>query len=234
MLVDLGLESSIVGITKFCVHPYHLKQTKTVVGGTKNIHLEKIKQLQPDFILCNKEENTKEIVEQCEQIATTHVSEIYNIQDSIDLIKTYGELLSCRTEASKIIEKINFNLNNFNAFIADKEVLKVAYFIWRKPWMVAANNTFIDYLLELNKFENIYKDKERYPEVEIKNMHLEGNPDLLFLSSEPFPFKEEHALELGKCTHHAKTIFVDGEMFSWFGSRLIKAFDYFQQLRERI
>jgi iron complex transport system substrate-binding protein len=234
LLVDLGLESSIVGITKFCVHPYHLKQTKTVVGGTKNIHLEKIKQLQPDFILCNKEENTKEIVEQCEQIATTHVSEIYNIQDSIDLIKTYGELLSCRTEASKIIEKINFNLNNFNAFIADKEVLKVAYFIWRKPWMVAANNTFIDYLLELNKFENIYKDKERYPEVEIKNMHLEGNPDLLFLSSEPFPFKEEHALELGKCTHHAKTIFVDGEMFSWFGSRLIKAFDYFQQLRERI
>ena len=234
LLVDLGLESSIVGITKFCVHPTHLKQTKTVVGGTKNIHLEKIKQLQPDIILCNKEENTREIVDQCEQIATTHVSEIYNIQDSIDLIKTYGELLSCRTEASQIIQQINFNLNNFNVFIADKESIKVAYFIWRNPWMVAANNTFINYLLELNKFDNIYKDKERYPEVEIRKIRLEGNPDLVLLSSEPYPFKEEHALEFDKYTHHAKTIFVDGEMFSWYGSRLIKAFDYFKELREKI
>jgi ABC-type Fe3+-hydroxamate transport system substrate-binding protein len=234
LLFDLGLESSIVGITKFCVHPFHLKQTKTVVGGTKNIHLEKIKQLQPDIILCNKEENTKEIVEQCKKIATTHVSEIYNIQDSIDLIKTYGELLFCRTEASKIIQKINSNLNDFHSFIADKKTIKVAYFIWRNPWMVAANNTFINYLLELNKFDNIYKGKERYPEVEIRKIHLEGDPDLIFLSSEPYPFKEAHAFELGKYTHHAKPVFVDGEMFSWYGSRLIKAFQYFQELRERI
>ena len=234
LLYDLGLEKSIIGITKFCVHPSHLKQTKTVVGGTKNIHLEKIKQLHPDIILCNKEENTKEIVEQCEQIATTHVSEIYTIQDSIDLIKTYGELFSCRTEASKIIQKINFNLNDFRSFIIDKKVVKVAYFIWRNPWMVAANNTYINHILALNRLENIYKNKDRYPEVEIKKIRLEGDPDLVFLSSEPYPFKEEHASELGRCTPHAKTIFVDGELFSWHGSRLVKAFDYFQQLRESL
>jgi len=234
LLFDLGLESSIAGITKFCVHPYHLRKTKTVVGGTKNIHLEKIKQLKPDIILCNKEENTKEIVEHCKQIATTHVSEIYNIQDSIDLIKTYGDLLSRRTEASKIIQKINFNLNDFHSFIANKEVVKVAYFIWRNPWMVAANNTFINYLLELNKFDNIYKDRERYPEVEIKKTPLVGDPDLVLLSSEPYPFKKEHAFELRRYACHSKTVFVDGEMFSWYGSRLIKAFNYFKELRERI
>ena len=234
LLFDLGLEDSIVGITKFCVHPYHLKQTKTIVGGTKNIKIEKIKELQPDIILCNKEESTKEIVEACEEIAPVHVSEIYTLDDAIALIEDYGQLFSCRTEASKIVQKIRFNLNSFLEFVKDKEVKKVAYFIWRNPWMVAANNTFINHILELNKFKNIYDNKERYPEIKLKKIRLEGDPDLVFLSSEPYPFKEEHAFEVGRCTHHAKTVFVDGELFSWYGSRLTKAFDYFKQLHQRI
>jgi len=234
LLVDLGLEDSIVGITKFCVHPLHIKKTKNIVGGTKNCNFEKIKSLNPTHILCNKEENTKEIVEQCQKIAIVHVSEIFTINDSLDLIETYGALFFRKTDASTLVQKINFKRNNFNAFIKEKPVLKVAYFIWRNPWMVAANNTYINHILELNKLDNIYKNKERYPEVEIKKIRTEGDPDLVFLSSEPYPFKEEHAFELGSRTHHAKTFFVDGELFSWHGSRLVKAFDYFQQLRERL
>ncbi len=234
LLYDLGLEENIVGITKFCVHPFHAKQTKKIVGGTKNIKLEKIKELQPDIILCNKEENTKEIVEACEKICETHVSEIYTLEDSIELIQEYGALFNKRIEANAIAHKIEFKMNDFQKFIQDKPVLKVAYFIWRNPWMVAANNTFIDYLLEINNYKNIYANKERYPEVELKKIRLEGDPDLVFLSSEPYPFKEEHAFEIGRCTHHAKTVFVDGEMFSWYGSRLLKAFDYFKQLRTRL
>lgn len=234
LLFDLGLENSIVGLTKFCVHPYHLKQTKTIVGGTKNIKIEKIKALKPDIILCNKEENTKEIVGACMAIAPVHVSDIYTLSDAKSLITQYGQLFSCRTEASKINQKIDYNLNDFLEFIKNKETKKVAYFIWRNPWMVAGDNTFIDYLLELNNFENIYKNKQRYPEVELKKIRLEGDPDLVLLSSEPYPFKEEHAFEVGRFTHHATTIFVDGEMFSWYGSRLIKAFDYFKKLHQRI
>ena len=99
--------------------------------------------------------------------------------------------------------------------------------------MVAANNTYINHILALNNFDNIYTNKERYPEVELKKIRLEGDPDLVLLSSEPYPFKEDHAFELGRHTHHAKTIFVDGEFFSWHGSRLLKAFDYFIALRSR-
>ena len=234
LLFDLGLEDNIVGITKFCVHPFHLKQTKTIVGGTKNIKLEKIKALNPDIILCNKEENTKEIVEACSEIAEVHVSEIYTLSDSIQLIETYGSFFSCRTEAKNIIQKLNFKLADFTEFMKDIQPKKVAYFIWRNPWMVAANNTFINHILVLNKFENIYQNKERYPEVALKKIRLEGDPDLVFLSSEPYPFKEEHAFEIGRCTHHAKTVFVDGELFSWYGSRMLKAFDYFKKLHERI
>ena len=100
--------------------------------------------------------------------------------------------------------------------------------------MVAANNTFINHLLQLNKYDNIYDNLERYPEVELKKLRLEGDPEIVFLSSEPYPFKDEHAFEIGRKTHHAKTVFVDGEYFSWYGSRLIKAFDYFIKLRHRL
>ena len=234
LLFDLGLENRIVGITKFCVHPYHAKQVKTIVGGTKNIKIEKIKALNPDIILCNKEENTKEIVEACSEICTTHVSDIFTLEDAKELILYYGDLFEKRVEAKAMVHKLDYKMNNFRAYIKDKKSLKVAYFIWRNPWMVAANRTFINHLLELNHFENIYANRERYPEVELKKIRLEGDPDLVFLSSEPYPFKEEHAFEVGRCTHHAKTVFVDGEMFSWYGSRLLKAFDYFKKLRERI
>ncbi len=234
LLCDLGLEDNIVGITKFCVHPFYLKQTKTIVGGTKNVKIEKIKALHPDIILCNKEENTKEIVNACTEICPVHVSDIFTLNDAIELIEQYGKLFSCRLESQKIIQKLQFKISDFKAYTKDIEPKKVAYFIWRNPWMTAANNTFINHLIELNKFENIYKNKERYPEIELKKIRLEGDPDLVLLSSEPYPFKEEHAFEVGRHTHHAKTVFVDGEMFSWYGSRLLKSFDYFKKLHQRI
>ena len=234
LLYDLGLEDQIVGITKFCVHPIHFKSTKQIVGGTKNIKIEKIKALNPDVILCNKEENTPEIVKACQAICSVHVSDIVTIDDCLALIDQYGQIFNKRTNAKKIKDKIQFQLNSFNTFINGEKVLKAAYFIWREPWMVAANHTFINHLLALNKYKNIYANLERYPEVEIKNIRLEGDPDIVFLSSEPYPFKDEHAFEIGRKTHHAKTIFVNGEYFSWYGSRLIKAFDYFIELRKRL
>lgn len=233
LLYDLGLENSIVGLTKFCVHPDHARKTKTIVGGTKTIHLEKIKALSPDIILCNKEENTREIVEMCTKIAPTHVSDIFDLNDSKNLITAYGNLFSKKIEASYIIQKIDSQQKEFEKFIEKKDLLKVAYFIWRNPWMVAANSTFINYLLTINKFENIYGDLERYPEIDITNLGKKSDLEFILLSSEPYPFKEEHAIELSSYTE-VKTIFVDGEFFSWYGSRLIKAFEYFKKLRTSI
>ena len=108
------------------------------------------------------------------------------------------------------------------------------YFIWRNPWMVALHTIFIHHLLEMNKYQNIYQSRERYPKVELKKIKIESDLDLIFLSSEPYPFKKEHALEINRFTPHATTVFVDGEMFSWYGSRLLKAFSYFKDIREFI
>ena len=230
LLVDLGLEDDIVGVTKFCIHPAGLKKIKTVVGGTKNINIEKIKALQPDIILCNKEENSKGIVQICEEIAPTHVSDIYTINDNLALIKQYGQVFSVENEASEIIAKINSELSNFKEFIKNKEPKKVVYFIWKNPWMAVGNTTFINHLLLLNKFDNVYQHKERYPEIDLEEMKLNHQLDFVLLSSEPYPFKEKHILEIEKQTQQAKAVLVDGEMFSWTGSRLIKAFDYFKKL----
>jgi len=234
LLFDLGLEDRLVGITKFCVHPYHLKSTKTKVGGTKKVHPEKIRLLQPDIIICNKEENTQEIVETMRAIAPVWVSDIITIDDVLAMITEFGKIFSVRTQSQQWINKINYAQADFKQFMEGREWLKTAYFIWKDPYMAAANGTFINEMMKLNHFSNIYEHLQRYPEVVVQKMRIQGDPDVVFLSSEPYPFKDEDAFELGRHTHHAKTVFVDGEMFSWYGSRLVKAFDYFKKLQHRM
>jgi iron complex transport system substrate-binding protein len=234
LLFDLGLEDRLVGITKFCVHPYHLKSTKTKVGGTKKVHYEKIRLLEPDIIIANKEENTQEIVEALREIAPVWTSNILTVQDNLDMIAEFGRIFAVRTTAHQWIDKISYGLADFKNFMKNREVQKAAYFIWKNPYMAAGNDNFINDMLKLNKFTNIYESRGRYPEVIIQKMKIQGDPDVVFLSSEPYPFKEEDAFEIGRFTHHAKTVFVDGEMFSWYGSRLVKAFAYFKKLQLRM
>lgn len=234
LLYQLGLENELIGITKFCVHPYHLKATKEIVGGTKKVDFQKIKALKPDFILCNKEENSFDFLPKLEEIAPTYFSDVCSIQDSIDLIQSLGMLLGRRTEAKNLILKIDFKLKEFKSFMIEQPTRKVAYFIWANPWMVAGNDTYIQELLKLNKFDNVFKHMSRYPKIEIERIRHEGDPDVIILSSEPFPFKDEHALEIGTYANRSVTVFGDGEMFSWFGYRLLLALDYFKLLHKKL
>jgi ABC-type Fe3+-hydroxamate transport system substrate-binding protein len=234
LLADLGLTSSIVGITKFCVHPSSLRKEKIIIGGTKNIKFEKIKNLQPDFIICNKEENTKEIVDFCKEVTTTFVSDIYTIEDTLQLINIFGEIFACQKNAIEISNKITKEKNFFLKSISNAKKKRVAYFIWKDPWMVAAKNTFINHLLNVNNFDNVYKDKNRYPEVTISELEKIKNLDCIFLSSEPFPFKEKHINFLKEKFNETTIILVDGEYFSWYGSKLMFAFKYFKELRLKL
>jgi iron complex transport system substrate-binding protein len=234
LLYDLGLEDRIVGITKFCVHPYHFKSTKKIIGGTKKVHYDRIRLLEPDIIICNKEENTQEIVEELRKICTVWVTNIATIEDNFQMITDFGQIFDQRTEARKWNDKLAFALSDFKNFIAAIPVKKVAYFIWKNPYMVAGSGTFIDELLQLNHFQNHFDSKERYPEIKLEKMDEEGDLDLILLSSEPFPFKAEDGYEIVSSTRNGKAILVDGEMFSWHGSRLLKAFDYFKYLHNSI
>jgi ABC-type Fe3+-hydroxamate transport system substrate-binding protein len=238
LLCDLGLEGRLVGITKFCVHPYHLKSTKTIVGGTKQVKFDKIAELKPDIIIANKEENTPEIVAGLESICPVWVTDIVTVEDNFKMISDFGQLFNCRTESQKWIDKIGFAYREFQQFVEEIPEQKVAYFIWKNPYMAVGENNFVNEMLKLNHFKNIYdgnpRTPGRYPEVIIQKLRIQGDPDIVFLSSEPYPFKDEDAFEIGRFTHHAKVVFVDGEMFSWYGSRLVKAFSYFKNLHQRL
>jgi len=230
LLVALGLSDAIIGVTKFCVHPETIRKEKRIVGGTKQIHLDRIRELKPDIILCNKEENTKEIVESLQEEYPVHVSDISTVNESLELIIQYGEIFKKHTEAKKICTKIIAEMKIFKNFIKDKPQKRVAYFIWRKPWMVAGNGTFINHLLALNGFVNVFGDQERYPEISEEQWKTLHTVDLILLSSEPFPFSKDHKKEMTSYVPDTKVVLVDGEYFSWYGSRLIEAFTYFKTL----
>lgn len=234
LLHDLGLEKRIVGITNYCVHPYHYQSVKTKVGGTKKVKFEVIQELQPDFILCSKEENTSEMVSVLEKIAPVFVSDVSSFKDALELIEKLGLILGKRIESLQMLEKIKLKHQEFQMSITNKRPIKTAYFIWKDPWMVAGNNTFIHDMMTLNRLENVFAVKGRYPEISIKHLKLQGNPELLLFSSEPYNFTEDDAYEVLRENEKMLTIMVDGTYFSWYGSRLLKAFDYFKTLQEKI
>lgn len=229
LLVDLGLEEYIVGVTKFCVHPNHLRKNKEIVGGTKNISLEKIKALKPNIILCNKEENTKDIVFTLEKEYEVHVSDVKNITNVFHLIEQYQNLFNCKEKASKITTNIKSELEGFQKFIKNKPKVSVLYFIWKNPWMLAGKDTFINSLLTINNFTNLRNTQERYPTITSEDIK-QTTAQLILLSSEPFPFSDKHISEIKKLNNSPKVILVDGEYFSWYGSRLQAAFTYFKEL----
>ena len=231
LLCALGLEEKIVGVTKFCVHPQGLRKQKTIVGGTKKVSFDKIKDLQPDIILCNKEENTPEIVEELVKIAPVHVSDVISLQDSLDLIHMYGEIFEKGRETEVLISEIKKAQKDFSQI--PKNYKNVAYLIWKDPWMVVGGDTYINSMLELNGWENVFQNnKSRYPQVDLKDLQS-PEIDLILLSSEPFPFKKKHLLELQN-NINTKIVLVDGEFFSWYGSRTLPAFDYFKKFQKHL
>ena len=225
LLVDLGLEDFIVGITHFCVHPTYLKQIKKRVGGTKKVNFRKVRELKPDIILCNKEENTREMVKELQEIAPVHISDVSDLNDACKLINQYGEIFNCKALAGTMANSILKKSETLKELASQSPRKKVAYFIWKDPLMVAGRETFIDSMLKLNNFENVFRES-RYPVTNIREIE-KLDIDICMLSSEPFPFEDKHKEAFAPYANQVKI--VDGELFSWYGSRLLKAMDYFKQ-----
>ncbi len=227
LLVHLGLKESIVGITKFCVHPADLKNEKTIVGGTKKVKYDKIISVNPDIIICNKEENTEAMVLQLNKIAPVWISNVTTIPESLQMITKLGEIFQVAEKASEIVSRIEVELSELKLIVQNVKPRKVLYLIWKNPYMAAGKNTFIDALLQINNFKNVIDSEVfRYPEVGNKEFK---NADLIFLSTEPYPFKKKDAVKM-KEKFDAEIKLVDGEFFSWYGFRLIMAINYFKTL----
>jgi ABC-type Fe3+-hydroxamate transport system substrate-binding protein len=226
-LFDFGLENSIVGITKFCVNPPHFKKTKTIVGGTKKVNFDKIKSLNPDIIFCNKEENTREMVTELQKISKVWLTNIVTLADNNQMITDIGQIFSKPEIATNFINQIGQKSIQFQSNIQSK---KAAYIIWKNPYMAAGFDTYISAVMQFIGLKNTFEDTNRYPETSV-NMLQQMNLDFLLLSSEPYPFSEKDCSELQTLLPSTKVMLVDGEMFSWHGTRLLRAIDYFEKIK---
>ncbi len=229
LLFHLGLEATVVGITKFCIHPANWQKTKVIVGGTKNINIEKIKSLNPDLIIANKEENVENQIMELSKHFPVWVSDVSNLKDALEMINDIGQLTKTASTAHQLIIEIETGFKNL-PFNANK--IKTCYLIWKDPYMTVGGDTFISDMLNYCGYLNLYADAMRYPVIDINDL-VKNDCQLLLLSTEPYPFKEKHIEELKRQLPGTTIILVDGEMFSWYGSRLLKAPSYFKQLVEQ-
>lgn len=226
LLFDLGLNEEVVGITKFCVHPPAWRKEKTIVGGTKNLRMEVIDQLQPDLILANKEENQEAHIRLLEKKYPVWVSDIPTIQDALQMIEAVGHMTNREEQAAALLREIGQRRQTFLSPETKKR--SAVYLIWREPWMAAGKETYIHEMLEAAGFTNVINDT-RYPTLSAKKIR-ELQPEYVLLSSEPYPFSEVHMSEIQALLPQSKIILVDGEMFSWYGSRMLHCWEYFKSL----
>ena len=227
LLFDLGLDEEVIGVTRFCINPEEKTKLKVKIGGTKKFNIEKIKSLDPDLIIGNKEENYKEGIKALQEYFPVWMSDIYTLQDAYGMMKEVGRIMNRERKGEELISEIK---NELGKLIAPTRKRSCAYFIWRKPYMVAANSTFINHMLQIFGLTNVFGDTERYPEIK-PELLAELNPEFIFLSSEPYSFSEKHFDEFRSFSPQSKVVLVDGEMFSWYGSRLKLAAGYFKQLQ---
>lgn len=227
LLHDLGLGDRVVGITRFCVHPDAWFRSKARVGGTKKVDLEKVRALKPDLIIGNKEENSRADIATLEREFPVWMSDVHDLNDALDMIRCVGELTGTVGKANALIETIEQGFMQLQPLAPP---LSAAYFIWRAPLMVAGAGTFIHDMLLRAGFTNAFAHrKERYAEVTPAELAA-ADPDVILLSSEPYPFGERHIQEFNLMCPGAPVRIVDGECFSWYGSRLLMSPAYLNAL----
>jgi ABC-type Fe3+-hydroxamate transport system substrate-binding protein len=230
LLFDLGLDDQIIGVTKFCVHPAEKVKSKTKIGGTKKFNLEKIRALKPDLIIGNKEENYPEGISTLQKEFPVWMSDIISLPDAYSMMQDVARLVDREELGTKLVEEIK---SKYNTIIPNSNSNRVAYLIWKNPFMVAGGKTFIHEMLKVGGWTNVFADQKRYPEVSMEEI-MALAPDLIFLSSEPYPFSEKHVAEFQYALPGSKVMLVDGEFFSWYGSRLLLASSYFKMIGDEV
>jgi ABC-type Fe3+-hydroxamate transport system substrate-binding protein len=225
ILYSLQLENEIVGRTRYCVYPKDKVEQAKMIGGTKKVKPEQIKELKPDLIIAEKEENTKEIVEMLEKEFPVYVCEMQTLQDTFKIIEDLGEVTDRQSEADKLQTKIKTAFDSLPA----KKGERFAYVIWQNPYMVVGSDTYITSLLEKMGFVNAFADYDgRYPAV-TEDDFRKADLDYIFLATEPFPFQEKHIKEFSELFPDIHVMSLDGEMF-WYGPRMTEAAEYFNKV----
>ena len=233
LLYYLGLDEEVIGITKFCARPEEWLRKKTRVGGTKTVKTGVVASLQPDLIIANKEENTKEQIVELEKIAPVWISDVSNVEDALQMIQSIGGIVGKAKKAEALMHTIKKDFAELRSLAEQGPKIRTAYLIWKDPYMTVGSDTFIHDILKLCGLHNVFGGMDRYPAATIKELR-EKNAELVLLSSEPYPFTQNNIEELTKELPGTKILLVDGEIFSWYGSRMGQVLSYAKELLKQM
>jgi hypothetical protein len=237
LLCDLGLSARLVGRTGFCIHPWETVRTIPKVGGTKDVLMDRVRELEPTHVVVNVDENLKEDAETlAEFVPNVVVTHPRAPRDNLGLYRQMGAEFDREAEAEELCER--FERAYERAAASAGEERSVLYLIWRDPWMTVARDTYIAQTLALFNWHTVPAEQPlvlsnpvgdkgqgvRYPEVDLPG--FAGEVDCVLLSSEPFHFKNRHLAEVAELVPGVEVALIDGEMTSWYGSRAIAGLDY--------
>lgn len=231
LLCDLGLAGRIVGRTGFCIHPWETVYAIPKVGGTKDVKLEKIRELSPTHVVVNIDENLRETAEVlAEFVPHIIVTHPQAPRDNLDLYRLLGAIFEREDDAERLCSR--FKDAYMEASRCASPARRVLYLIWREPWTTVAPSTYISRTLALfNWHTQPTVSTERYPQVDIALWA--DNIDHVLLSSEPYHFRERHLAEVSTAVRGARVSLIDGEMTSWYGSRAIDGLRYLTDYTQR-
>ena len=245
LVCALGLAEQLVGRTGFCVHPWETVRGVPKVGGTKDVKLERVRELEPTHVIVNVDENRREDAEAlAEFVPEVVVTHPLAPRDNLALYRQLGKAFGREAEAEALCAE--FERAHARALAVERPRRDVLYLIWKDPWMTVGPDTYISRTLALFGWRTLPADpepaalirpegenmqRERYPEVDLGA--LGGSVDRVLLSSEPFHFKQEHLAEVAALVPGAEVSLIDGEMTSWYGPRAIAGLDYLTEYAER-
>ena len=231
LLCDLGLTTSLVGRTGFCIHPEQQLAPIPKIGGTKDVNIEKIRKLAPTHLIVNIDENEKPTVDAlAEFIPHIIVTHPITPLDNLDLYRLFGAVFHAHEKAEKLCGDFQHAYDALQVQ-GNNKLQRVLYCIWKDPWMTVTRDTYIAQMLALKNLQQWECENStlRYPTFTWTPQLVE-DIDLIFLSSEPYHFTDEHCDALEKqCGKPVQLI--DGEMLSWYGSRAIAGLRYLHNLR---
>jgi ABC-type Fe3+-hydroxamate transport system substrate-binding protein len=235
-LFALGAGERVVGVTDYCTHPPEGIARITKVGGTKNPRLEKIRQLTPDLVILNEEENRREdFLWLAEHGLPLYVTAPRTVADGIAVIEKLGALIGRQDQSAPIVQAQRELYNRLAVEFTDRPRLRVFCPIWRKPWMSFNAGTYADDMLWRCGGENIFRTKpERYFVTTLEEAAA-LSPQVVLLPSEPYPFTLKHFVHLkplaetpaGRSGHF---YCIDGMALCWYGPRITDGLEQFSHL----
>ena len=235
LLFDLGLGAYVVGRTKYCIHPRQSVNHIIKVGGTKNVKIDIIRELNPTHLLVNVDENRKDIVESLSKfIPNIIVTHPRSPLDNLDLYKLLGGIFRQENAAKSLSLDLKLLLKKLEALRKQLPVRHVLYLIWRKPWMSVSKDTYISGMLNQINWKTVeLEGNSRYPVID-NLAAIADKCDMVLLSSEPYSFRHEHVEECRNMSLRAKVKLIDGELVSWYGSRAVLGLRYLAALAKNI